>query len=433
MRIIYFFIISILMFSNLLSQISFDSEPDVRVQIINSLRRLDTTFNGTWELTTENYRHMISGQKSEVEFILTENEIKIIENGNISEINEDSLRLICKSDDGTIKIDDVPYGVGWWWEGKEVREYEGIISIYRGKSNAFEVINELPLEEYLKGVVPYEMGNDSPLEALKAQAVAARSEAIIALSSKLYSGEHHDLTSDVECQVYSGIHKRTAITDKAVVETRSLIISEKGQPINAYYASNCGGHSELIKNVWPDRPDPNSYHLAGLDSHQRINLDLHDERDLRKWIFSKPEVFCNPDNGVELPPWSQKNFRWKKKFDVKTLSKMNRGEKDLGDLVDIEILRRGVSGRINMAKFIFENDTLHIEGELAIRQLWKPALRSSCFVIDKDSDSFILFGAGWGHGVGMCQSGAVALAQLEADFKTILKHYYQKAEIIKIY
>ena len=119
-----------------------------------------------------------------------------------------------------MNIKNIPFGVGWWWENKEDRTYEGEFHFYVTNENKFEIVIHLPLEEYLKGVVPYEIGGDSPLEAIKAQAVAARSEAIMALTSNLYRGEHHDLTSDVECQVFSGNKKRTEVSNRAVVETK---------------------------------------------------------------------------------------------------------------------------------------------------------------------------------------------------------------------
>jgi SpoIID/LytB domain protein len=343
------------------------------------------------------------------------------------------IRLTCSSDSAEILIRDVPYGVGWWWEGKEDRTYEGEISIRSGVDNNLEVVVKLPLEEYLKGVVPYEMGNDSPLESLKAQAVAARSEAVIALTSKLYNGDNYDLTSDVECQVFSGNKKRTAVTNKAVIETKGIILSEGGHPINAFYASNCGGHSELIKNVWPDRPDPKSYQVALKDTKERTALDLSNENIARKWIFSQPEVYCNPNLETELPSWSQKNFRWKKVITVDSISNMIAGDREIGSLLKIIPLKRGNSGRMYQARFVFKKDSLDIEGELAIRQQWQPSLRSSCFVIDKIDDTFVLNGAGWGHGVVMCQSGAVAQAMQGEDYISILKHYYQKVELITIY
>ncbi len=327
----------------------------------------------------------------------------------------------------------MPYGIGWWWAGQEDRTYEGEVSVYESDNGKPEVIIGLPLEDYLCGVVPYEIGGDSPLEALKAQAVAARSEAIMALTSDLYRGKHHDLTSDVECQVFSGNKKRTPASDKAVHETRGLILTNDGKPINAYYASNCGGYSELIENVWPDRSSPETYHHAGKDSKERPIQDLSTEKNAREWIFSQPDVFCNPNLNISLPNWSQKNFRWQKTMKRDDLANMISAANDLGDLLQIKVLKRGVSGRISHAIFILEKDSIDVSGELAIRQMWHPALRSACFVVDQDGDNFILNGAGWGHGVGMCQSGAVAQAINGSDFKEILEHYYQKSEIVSIY
>ena len=269
-----------------------------------------------------------------------------------------SFILQSSSDTGTLTIKNVPFGVGWWWEGKEDRIYEGELHFYITKENKFEVVVHLPLEQYLKGVVPYEIGGDSPLEALKAQAVAARSEAIIALTSKLYSGEHYDLTSDVECQVFSGNRRRTEQSDLAVMETKSLILSENGKPINAYYASNCGGHSELIKNVWPDRPVPESYNISNFDWDDSIATDLSIEENVREWIFSNPPSYCNPNIHSDLPEWSQNNFRWKREFTTEAVSQMTSNGKDLGNLLDIKILKRGTSGRAYLAKFIFEKDSL---------------------------------------------------------------------------
>lgn len=118
------------------------------------------------------------------------------------DIIADSLLLTCSVSKGALLIQDVPYGVGWWWEGKEDRVYEGELLLFPAEGEHVDAVIRLPLEDYLLGVIPYEIGGDSPQEALKAQAVAARSEAIMALRSGMYCGPHHDLTADVECQVF---------------------------------------------------------------------------------------------------------------------------------------------------------------------------------------------------------------------------------------
>lgn len=410
------------------------SEPYVRVRIVNTLDTLHIRLLNQWN--SHDFNNSFTDDfKSGDSLLVTVEAGKVKVHNSISNqtIFFDSLVLKSSEPSAELEIKNVPYGTGWWWAGEETRIYEGEIFIYPGDDNKPEVVVKLPLEDYLYGVVPYEIGGDSPEEALKAQAVAARSEAVIALTSKMYSGLYHDLTSDVECQVFSGNKKRTAASDRAVDKTRGIILSEYGKPINAYYASNCGGHSELIKNVWPDRPDPESYKAALSDTEERKLLDISSEEKAREWILSEPEVFCNPNLAIELPAWSQKNFRWRREYTTESITHMIAGDRDLGSLVNIVSLKRGVSGRINLARFVFEKESMDVSGELSIRQLWHPSLRSACFVIDKEADKFILNGVGWGHGVGMCQTGAVAQAKNGKGFVSILNHYYQKAELITLY
>ena len=428
----------ILFFSLLSLQFNFtqplyQSEPTVRVRILNNTDTLRIHLNDEWVLTNERTTKQFLPEAGEIIFTSEGSKVKMLDNEGESFIPSESFVLHSSSDTGTLIIKNVPFGVGWWWESKEDRIYEGELHVYIKEENKFEVVVHLLLEQYLKGVVPYEIGPDSPLEALKAQAVAARSEAIIALTSKLYSGEYYDLTSDVECQVFSGNRRRTAKSDLAVDETKSLILSENGKPINAYYASNCGGHSELIINVWGDRPAPESYTISQFDWEEQSELDLSIEENVREWIFSNPSSYCNPNINRELPEWSQNNFRWKREFTFNAAVKMTSKGNELGNLLDIEILKRGTSGRAYLANFIFEKENVEVKSELKIRQMFSPPLRSSCFVVDKTETEFVLHGAGWGHGVGMCQSGAITMANSGKSFEEILNHYYQKAELINIY
>ncbi len=418
----------------LLSQKLFKNEPEVRVRIIHTMDLLEVEINGVWEIQSDSSSPSITiNDGDQLNFSLNDSLALVTINNDEFISGISSLALKRKSKTGTVLIKNVPYGIGWWWAGVEDRVYEGEMYIFIGANNNFEWVVKLPLEQYLKGVVPYEIGGTSPFEALKAQAIAARSEAIIALTSKLYSGPNHDLTSDVECQVFSGNKKRTGNSDNAVQETSSIILSENGAPINAYYASNCGGHSEYIKNVWPSRPEKESYKNTGMDNYEETHLNLEDEDSVKAWILSKPNVFCNPDLDIDLPDYSKKNFRWTKTFGISEMSQMLADSKEHGEFINLKVLNRGVSGRIYLADFIFEKDTIRIKGELAIRQMWKPALRSACFYTEKSDDEFTLKGAGWGHGVGMCQSGAVSMALQGIDYKKILAHYYKQAQIISVY
>lgn len=429
----YYLILFLLAFQSFYSQTLYQKEPTVRVRIINTIDTLKIEFNNEWKLTSGDISKQFSPDDGELVFVIESGRIKITQTNGETVFLQNKIIFYSSVETGTLKIKNVPVGVGWWWENKEDRIYEGEIHIYINNENKFEVVIHLPIEQYLMGVVPNEMGGTSPLEALKAQAVAARSEAIMALASNLYGGENHDLTSGVECQVFGGNGRRTERSDRAVIETKSLILSENDKPINAFYASNCGGHSELIKNVWFDRPVSESYNVSHPDWEDSTTIDLSTEENVRMWIFSNPPAFCNPDINKDLPDWSRNNFRWKREFTAEEINRMILKGKDLGNLLELKILKRGTSGRAYHVKFIYEKDSLEVEGELNIRQIFTPPLRSSCFVVDRTETGFLFFGAGWGHGVGMCQSGAITMANREYNFEQILKHYYRKADLIKTY
>lgn len=405
------------------------AEPTVRVRIINTVDTVRVVFINE---RVENVTGDTATTGTEYEVYCTGNSLVFSSGAERKET--DSLVFSSINVNDEVEIKGVPYGIGWWWEGKETRRYSGDLKVYPGENNKPEFIVSLSLEQYLTGVVPYEIGGDSPLEAIKAQAVAARSEAVMALKSGMYGGKYHDLTSDVECQVFSGNLKRTDVSDKAVYSTTGIILTSEGEPINAYYASNCGGHSELIKNVWPDRPDPEPYRHAVTDQPLAARLDLRSEEKVRMWIESTPDVYCNPGNGTELPGWTRKNFRWRRSFAINELPGMIVPDvADAGRFTGIKINKRGLSGRIYDAVINFENANIDTKSELELRQKFNPPLRSSCFIYDIENDSLVIKGAGWGHGVGMCQSGAVARALQGSSFKDILLHYYQKAKLKKLY
>ncbi|MBT4034227.1 MAG: SpoIID/LytB domain-containing protein [Candidatus Marinimicrobia bacterium] len=411
----------------------FNQEPEVRVRIINTLDTLNISLMGEWSFRNTSTSKMTLPVDSQIQLINRAGQISVFDTSGALLAKTPSFMFGSNSDTSTIGIASVPYGVGWWWAGVEDRIYEGAFHVYIGTNQEMNVVVQLPLETYLKGVVPYEIGGTSPLEALKAQAVSARSEAIIALTSKLYSGEYYDLTSDVECQVFSGNKKRTYLSDQAVDETAGLIISEGGQPMNAYYASNCGGRAELIKNVWPGRNRLESYQVSLPDNDSRKGPSLKWSWRARRWIKSSPDVYCNPDSNTFLPGWSKKNFRWSREFSNAELTDMLTDDKKLGMFKRIRVLKRGSSGRIYKARLVFERGKLTIDGELTLRQLFSPSLRSSAFYVKREGNKIVLYGAGWGHGVGMCQSGAVAMATKGSTFDQILKHYYLKAGLLNIY
>ena len=404
-------------------------EPTVRVRVIHTLDSIQVNYHGSWKLVDDQAREFARENGTHDLMIVKDNHLFL--DGSVDGISKFTLEGI--EDSCYLEVADVPYGVGWWWEGRENRFYDGSVTVFPNMDGHMSMVIALPLEDYLKGVVPYEIGPDAPLEALKAQAVAARSEAITALNSTLYSGPGYDMTSDVECQVYSGNERRNANTDRAIEETASLILSAEGKPIHAYFASNCGGHSELIENVWPNRDRPLPYLEAGADSPERQDLVLTGNLRARWRIRRRPDVYCNPARHAAVPGWSARNFRWERGFDREDLTTMLSPGNDIGKFKRLKVMERGHSGRAIRVKVIFEKDSYEVAGELAIRQLFDPPLRSSNFIVRNRIGHIQIKGAGWGHGVGMCQTGAIVQAAEGADFKHILNHYYPGAEILSVY
>lgn len=423
-------------FTSIYSQL-FSEEPVLRIRIIYTVDTLNVTFLDEWNIYRSNSKGDLKISKDDSLLIFIQGDSIALNNYSENKtlyVSNISLKSVDSA--GTLKIKNVPYGIGWWWEGTEDRIYEGDIAISINENNKFDVIVSLPLEKYLCGVVPYEIGNDAPLEALKAQVIAARSETVSALISGKYKGSNFDVCADVECQVFAGNNKRTTITDKAVEETRGLSLFYADEVIGAYYASNCGGISENVENVWPDRSGPVPYWSSHFDSDEVQNYNPKNNPE--EWIKSNPDVFCNPYFHTELPEWSKKNFRWQVEMTKDELTNNLNEIKSIGELREIKIIERGNSGRIIKARFIGSIDSLDLNSELDIRKIKKPPFRSSCFVVDKilddqQNEKYLFNGAGWGHGVGMCQSGAVARAFSGQNYKQILDHYFPEAEIKSVY
>jgi len=343
----------------------------------------------------------------------------------------------------SVTLYDLPVGKGYHWEHLESRSYPETICLQVGIDGKLTVINILPLEKYLQGVVPSEMPAGFPKEALKAQAVAARSEALAKLDMT-HLQDPFDICADVHCQVYSGLSKRSPLTDRAVKETTGLVLWKEDEICNAVYSAVCGGHSEDSEKVWGG--ETKSYLRGQYDGpkHLRRYGSLKNENNIRKWINDAPPAFCNTTHGKILPDmeYTRKYFRWEISYtqaELKNILILKTGQ-DIGDILDLSPMERGVSGRITRLKIRGVKGDFTIEGELKIRKaLSSTSMWSSCFYVIKQErrngppEQFILRGAGWGHGVGMCQTGAAALAIKGTKFDKILKHYYHGVQIRRLY
>ena len=411
--------------------------PNVRVLILHTLDRIEITSESRINIFNQNNeRQQFRGKN--IFFMEIDRAELVLKNNDQKELHRGSkLQITNNEKNKGIEIKQVPYGIGWWWEGAEDRSYLGELEFYINENGSIDVINILDMETYLYGVVPSEIGVSSPPEALKAQSVCARSEAMIGLETGKYAGPYYDLTSDVMCQVYSGIGKANDAVKSAVDATRGEVLTYGDTIISAYYASNCGGHTENIENVWPDRSGHKVYWSGNPDRDADIKTDLTQADDIRSWVESAPDTWCKPSNAT--PEWSKENFRWKRSFSPDVLSKvLAKEQRDIGRVYDIIPLERGVSGRIYDILFIGDKGYCRVQGELDIRRLLDPPLKSSCFVVDKigpvsEPVSFILSGAGWGHGVGMCQTGAIAMAVAGREYEEILAHYFRGTAVQRKY
>ena len=359
---------------------------------------------------------------------------------------EDGFRIIPRTDESEVTLYSVREGTGFHWEREVDRTYPGIIEIRVDHSGLLMSLTELPLELYLEGVVPAEMSSTFPIEALKAQAVAARSELLSKIGLK-HPNDPFDLCAHVHCQAYSGCSHYDELASKAVKQTHGQVLILDGKVAEAVYSACCGGHTEDKVNVWQP---PDSPHLKGrwdITSDKDIpkKLDLSRETDIEKWISMRPAAWCNPAAYEDLPGSllnAEKYFRWEVTYSRRELEDIIRrkSSEDIGNLIDIVPLKRGNSGRLMEIEILGTMHNLRIQRELNIRNILSPKyLYSACFTITVEEGAdgrpinFILRGAGWGHGVGMCQVGAGVMAAKGHNFKQILTHYYPGTTVEKIY
>jgi stage II sporulation protein D len=338
---------------------------------------------------------------------------------------------------------DIPVGAGFHWEQKENRTYPETVSFQLDADGKLAAVNTVPVEIYLEGVVPSEMHPNFPEEALKAQAVAARSKTLANLGL-IHPADPFDFCADVHCQVYSGLTRASASASRAIKKTAGLVLWENGKIGDALYGSVCGGHTEDVDKAW--LTTPKNYLQGVIDGPKSLRRygPLDDESNARRWILDSPPAFCNTliEDVPEALNYTKNYFRWEVTLSQDELRGQieKRVGRSLGSIRELIPISRGVSGRIIKLKIVGTDGDQVVEGELNIRKLLSPTtLWSSCFVVEKMSGissapvSFTLRGAGWGHGIGMCQTGAAGMALKGKKFNYILKHYYRKGQIKRLY
>ena len=375
------------------------------------------------------------------------------------------------------ELKDVTIGINFHWERKEVQKFKGELKIII-EGEQLTAINVISIEEYLTSVISSEMSATASLELLKAHAVISRSwlvnklrvengelrvtlqpdsaahSQLSILNSQLikwYDHEAHrnfDVCADDHCQRYQGITRAsTPQAIEAVSATRGEVLMYKGAICDARFSKCCGGAFEEFQNCWENVKHP--YLIRQRDSKTEKQLpDLTIEAEADKWIRTSPVAFCNTQDkkilSQVLNNYDQETadfYRWKVSYSQQELSELihQRSGIDFGQIIDLIPVERGTSGRLVRLKIVGTLRTLIIGKELEIRRTLSTShLYSSAFVIDKEygdelPSRFILTGAGWGHGVGLCQIGAAVMGEQGYKYEEILSHYYPGSTLEKQY
>ncbi len=362
------------------------------------------------------------------------------ENGAVLHRAKDSV-YVGTVEGGLVHIDNVEHSRGYASHGRQHRQFWGHIYVVIDRTGQLSVVNSVSAEKLLWGLVPAELFPTAPLEALKAQAVTARGEIFSKLAHRHF-GEPYHLCSEQHCQVYAGAGHERPATNKAVDETRGLLAvrprnaeHETLQLVDSVYSSICGGHSGANEAVWGNTASESLRpRLDGLHEDPALAPFAKglDESNLRAFLESYPPTECARSTFAKA-----EKFRWKKTIGPKDLAAV--GEKlGVGVIKDVKVMGREPGGRITGLRISGARGATDVLRELPVRRLFGN-LNSGLFVLDVNKDprgavsSLLFTGGGWGHGVGMCQIGAIGRAERGQTFRQILGHYYNGAVVEQIY
>ena len=438
-------------------------EPNLRVGIIDHCRDVQGSFNGVF--TSDGHQQL----KGNFDARLADGQIVLA--GTDESFTITAKEIHCANvSGGTFTLRDVSIGMQFHWERKEEQTFRGNLTLMPRADGTITIINEIPLEEYLASVISSEMSGEGPLEFLKAHAIASRSwlaamlgreernididpERSIWSDNELmrwYDREDHDIfdvCADDHCQRYQGITRMNSESvQQAIESTRGLFLVLGEEICDARFSKACGGLTEEFENTWEDRHLP---YLESISDSSVQHPKIVSEQAAEDWILSNPDAYCNTtDESILrkiLPAFDRETknfFRWAVDYERQELEEIiaSKSRIDFGTLLNLVPVQRGASGRINRLMIEGSKKTLIVGKELEIRRwLSKTHLYSSAFIVmaERESDGtpkhFLLYGAGWGHGVGLCQIGAAVMATKNFSAEEILKHYFRNSQLKKLY
>ncbi len=427
----------------------FEQQPSVSVGIM-SAPTINFCLNGVYRV---NGAHVSGPQR-----------VSVTADGHVewSGVSAGSLLFEATSPECSFTLKGVTIGVNFHWERKEDQTFRGDLRII--VSEGITAVNIVPVESYLESVISSEMSATASAELLKAHAVISRSWLLAQIGEKKsasdtdmihsddeivkwYDRDNHtlfDVCADDHCQRYQGITRQTTGTvAEAVRATAGLVLTDDdGELCDARFSKCCGGVFEEFENCW--QPRHYRYLTARRDNELPLQFpDLRIEENAEKWILGTPESFCNTaDAGIltqVLNNYDQETtrfYRWTVRYTQAEISDLvhRRSGIDFGTVTSLEALERGTSGRIVRLRITGTLRTMVIGKELEIRRtLSESHLYSSAFVVRREGTDFVLHGAGWGHGVGLCQIGAAVMGARGYGYRQILSHYFPGADISQMY
>lgn len=443
--------------------------PNVEVGILRA-REIKFHLSGKYKLSTDKTNNLY-GQCT---VQLQDKELVVKNGGKSFSFDSEITFLPCNLTADSFELENVVIGIDFHWEQKENQQFRGALKLMKA-GNEIQAVNILPVENYLYSVISSEMRGDSSLNLLKAHAIISRSWLLAQIDAEnrfgqamekapgnindkkrvmWYAREDHQdfhVCADDHCQRYQGItrtHNPNVI--KAVQETAGMILAYDDKICDARYSKCCGGIMEKFENCWEPVEHPYLTNVPdSINADNKADANVADEYAAREFIHNRPHACCNTTdtkilsqvlNDYDLE--TQDFFRWSVNYDQPTLAGLIRKKSgiDFGQIKNLTALKRGPSGRIVEMQIEGTKKTLIIGKELEIRKwLSESHLYSSAFTIsiselyDEIPQRFVLNGAGWGHGVGLCQIGAAVLGAEGYSHKKILNHYYPGAELTKWY
>ena len=327
----------------------------------------------------------------------------------------------------TLDVADVPTGTGGSQleTGHEDRRYWGSVYVTLDHDGSLVAANAVAEDKLLDGLVPAEMYPDAPEAALEAQAIAARTELLQKIGRRNLT-DPFLLCSTQQCQVYAGAGHEDPRTTRAVEKTRGIVLlRDGGGLVDVRYSASCGGHTEDNDAIWGGEPDPS---LRGRADTPKAEMTRITDANLDKFLAEDPK-----NSWCGRVAHGKTKFRWTARLPIAELSARVATEyPEVGRIEALAAKRRGVSGRIQVLAIRGDHGSVEVTGDLHIRRLLG-GLKSTLFAIGRDGDAFVLRGAGFGHGVGMCQLGAIGMAEAGKTDDAILAHYYRGTHLHRLY